>query len=69
VLNDITARDLQNVRAEDAEWLDWFSSKALQRSTPVGPAVVTADEVGDPSDLHIETDTTGTWFKTRGHTS
>jgi 2-keto-4-pentenoate hydratase/2-oxohepta-3-ene-1,7-dioic acid hydratase in catechol pathway len=55
VLNDITARDLQNVRAEDAEWLDWFSSKALQRSTPVGPAVVTADEVGDPSDLHIET--------------
>lgn len=55
VLNDITARDLQNVRAKDAEWLDWFSSKALQNSTPVGPAVVTTDEVGDPSNLHIET--------------
>lgn len=55
VLNDVTARDLQNVRAKDAEWLDWFSAKALQNSTPVGPAVVTADEVGDPNDLHIET--------------
>lgn len=55
VLNDITARDLQNIRAKDAEWLDWFSSKALQNSTPVGPAVVTSDEVNDPDDLHIKT--------------
>lgn len=55
VLNDVTARDLQNVRAKDAEWLDWFSSKALQRSTPVGPWVTTADEISDPNDLHIET--------------
>jgi acylpyruvate hydrolase len=55
VFNDITARDLQNVRAKDEEWLDWFSSKSLQNSSPLGPAVVTADEVGDPNDLHIET--------------
>ena len=55
VLNDVTARDLQNVRAKDEEWLDWFSAKGLQSSTPVGPAVVTSDEVGDPNDLHIET--------------
>ena len=55
LLNDVTARDLQNVRAKDEEWLDWFSSKGVQSSTPVGPAVVTADEVGDPNDLHLVT--------------
>lgn len=55
VLNDVTARDLQNVRAREEEWLDWFSAKGLQNSTPVGPAVVTSDEVGDPNGLHIET--------------
>jgi len=31
------------------------SPRRPSSSTPVGPAVVTADEVGDPSDLHIET--------------
>lgn len=55
VLNDVTARDLQNLRAAEDEWIDWFSAKALQNSTPVGPWVTTTDEVGDPNDLHVET--------------
>lgn len=55
VLNDVTQRDLQYVRAKDEEWLDWFSAKAMEHTTPVGPAVVTTDEVPDPSDLHITT--------------
>ena len=53
ILNDITARDLQNVMMGDVERLDWFSSKALQKSTPVGPYVVTSDEIPDPMDLQI----------------
>lgn len=39
---------------EDEKWLDWFSSKALQCLTPVGPSVVTAEEVVDLNDLYIE---------------
>lgn len=55
IINDVTARDLQNVRAKDEEWLDWFSSKALQHSTPLGPWVTPADEIENPNNLHIET--------------
>ncbi len=40
VLNDVTMRDLQR------RTVQWFSGKSLEASTPVGPAVVTTDEVG-----------------------
>lgn len=43
--NDMSARDLLRVRAGNGEMLDWFSSKCLDGITPVGPAVVTLDEV------------------------
>ena len=41
VLNDVTMRDYQ--------WRSpqWFAGKTWERSTPVGPAVVTLDELGD----------------------
>jgi len=39
--NDISARDLQKRTPQ------WLQGKTLDRSTPVGPWVVTADEVGD----------------------
>ncbi len=40
VLNDVTARDLQR------RTLQWFAGKTFERSTPMGPWVVTVDELG-----------------------
>lgn len=39
VLNDVTARDLQERHNQ------WFLGKSLPRATPVGPVVVTPDEL------------------------
>jgi 2-keto-4-pentenoate hydratase/2-oxohepta-3-ene-1,7-dioic acid hydratase in catechol pathway len=53
ILNDTSARDLQlGLQVGDDDLLDWFSGKAMQATTPVGPSVV-VDEVDDPQDLHI----------------
>jgi acylpyruvate hydrolase len=41
VLNDVTARDYQR------RTIQWFAGKTFQRSTPVGPWMVTPDELGD----------------------
>jgi len=49
VLNDITARDLQYRGTQ------WLPGKAVDGSTPVGPELVTLDEVGDPQSLDIRT--------------
>jgi acylpyruvate hydrolase len=38
VLNDVTARDWQN------RTLQWLQGKTFERSTPVGPSLVTTDE-------------------------
>ena len=53
VLNDITARDLQYRGTQ------WLAGKAVDRSTPCGPALVTLDEVGDIQDLDIQTRVNG----------
>ncbi len=53
VINDITARDLQQ------EHVQWFMGKALDRSTPVGPWVVTRDEFGPKPDLEISLQVNG----------
>lgn len=53
IFNDTTARDLQfGLRVGDEEMLDWFSGKAMQATTPMGPYVV-VDEIDDPQDLAI----------------
>jgi len=53
ILNDTSARDLQlGLQVGDDELLDWFSGKAMQGTTPVGPSVV-VDEIEDPQDLAI----------------
>lgn len=39
LMNDVTARDFQR------RTIQWFAGKTFQRSTPVGPAVVTLDEL------------------------
>lgn len=53
VLNDITARDLQYRGTQ------WLAGKAVDGSTPVGPALVTLDEVGDIQNLDIQTRVNG----------
>jgi 2-keto-4-pentenoate hydratase/2-oxohepta-3-ene-1,7-dioic acid hydratase in catechol pathway len=51
VFNDITARDIQRKEMESGV----FSfSKAIDTFCPIGPWIVTADEVGDPHDLDME---------------
>jgi 2-keto-4-pentenoate hydratase/2-oxohepta-3-ene-1,7-dioic acid hydratase in catechol pathway len=47
VLNDITARDVQDRHRQ------WFLGKSLPSATPIGPVVVTPDEVGNLDDLEI----------------
>ena len=56
ILNDVTARDLQR---EDRQWL---RAKSWDGFAPLGPAVVTRDEIGDPGDLAIRSRVNGeTW--------
>jgi 2-keto-4-pentenoate hydratase/2-oxohepta-3-ene-1,7-dioic acid hydratase in catechol pathway len=47
-LNDLTARDLQRAH------LQWFKGKSLDESCPIGPCIVSPDELGDAQALAIE---------------
>lgn len=47
ILNDISARDLQNRHQQ------FFKGKSLDNSGPIGPCIVTADEIPDPATLAI----------------
>jgi 2-keto-4-pentenoate hydratase/2-oxohepta-3-ene-1,7-dioic acid hydratase in catechol pathway len=52
--NDVTGRDLQPAVLGGREQTDWFSAKSLDGSSPVGPWIVSRDELnGDPGDLRI----------------
>jgi 2-keto-4-pentenoate hydratase/2-oxohepta-3-ene-1,7-dioic acid hydratase in catechol pathway len=48
ILNDVSARDLQNRHQQ------FFYSKSLDGSAPMGPWIVTADEIPDPHALRIQ---------------
>ncbi|MBX5465307.1 MAG: fumarylacetoacetate hydrolase family protein [Clostridia bacterium] len=47
LVNDVTARDLQRLHGQ------WFKGKNLETFCPVGPWIVTADEVGWPVELEL----------------
>ena len=47
VANDVTARDLQRQSSQ------WLLAKSFDAVTPLGPVLVTAEEVGDGSDLEL----------------
>lgn len=47
VINDVSARDLQ---FSDGQWV---RGKSLDTFCPMGPVIVTADEIADPQNLHI----------------
>jgi 2-keto-4-pentenoate hydratase/2-oxohepta-3-ene-1,7-dioic acid hydratase in catechol pathway len=56
ILNDVTMRDLQR---EDRQWL---RAKGSDGFAPIGPAVVTADELGDSGALRMRSSVNGeTW--------
>jgi 2-keto-4-pentenoate hydratase/2-oxohepta-3-ene-1,7-dioic acid hydratase in catechol pathway len=49
VANDVTARDIQQAEGQ------WTRAKSLHTFCPLGPVVVTPDELGDPGDLALRT--------------
>ena len=53
VINDVSMRDWQR------RTLQWLQGKMFERSTPVGPYLVTADEVGDAADLEVRCEVDG----------
>jgi 2-keto-4-pentenoate hydratase/2-oxohepta-3-ene-1,7-dioic acid hydratase in catechol pathway len=61
-LNDVTARDLQREHGQ------WFKGKSLDDSCPIGPWIVTPEELGDPQSLGLRLLRNGT-EKQRSNTS
>ncbi len=55
VFNDVSARDLQR------RHMQWYKGKSCDTFAPMGPYLVTADEIGDPMDLDM-------WLKVNGET-
>jgi 2-keto-4-pentenoate hydratase/2-oxohepta-3-ene-1,7-dioic acid hydratase in catechol pathway len=53
VFNDVSARDLQ------MSHLQWFKGKSLDTFAPMGPYLVTPDEVGDPMNLDLSLSVNG----------
>ena len=46
-LNDVTARDLQREHGQ------WFKGKSLDHSCPIGPWIVTPEELGNSANLEL----------------
>jgi acylpyruvate hydrolase len=54
VVNDVSARDVQNRTSQ------WTLGKSFDTFAPIGPFLVTADEVPDPQRLDLTTSVNGT---------
>ncbi|MGP8252902.1 MAG: fumarylacetoacetate hydrolase family protein [Terracidiphilus sp.] len=53
IVNDVSARDVQFATSQ------WSMSKSFPTFCPLGPAIVTADEIPDPHQLEISLDIDG----------
>jgi 2-keto-4-pentenoate hydratase/2-oxohepta-3-ene-1,7-dioic acid hydratase in catechol pathway len=53
IINDVTARTLQQ------EHKQWFLGKSIDGFCPMGPTIVTADEIPDPAQLKLQTRVNG----------
>ncbi len=53
VFNDVSARDLQRRHSQ------WFKGKSCDTFAPMGPYLVTHDEIGDPMNLGVRLDVNG----------
>lgn len=61
IANDISARDLQSSESQ------WVRAKAQDTFCPLGPAIVTKDDIPDPHDLRVITTVNGETMQD-GHT-
>lgn len=52
ILNDITARDIQE--RDFSLSRPWLRSKGFDTFAPIGPCIVTKDEIGHPIELELE---------------
>jgi 5-oxopent-3-ene-1,2,5-tricarboxylate decarboxylase / 2-hydroxyhepta-2,4-diene-1,7-dioate isomerase len=52
ILNDVTARDMQTNDVKNR--LPWYRSKSLDTFCPLGPWIVTSDEIDPLEPLHIQ---------------
>jgi 2-keto-4-pentenoate hydratase/2-oxohepta-3-ene-1,7-dioic acid hydratase in catechol pathway len=60
IVNDVTARDRQVRRTpEGMTWYELGSGKAFDSGAPLGPCIVTADEIGDPQRLKLQSRVNG----------
>ncbi len=53
IVNDVTARDIQRAESQ------WFRAKSYDGFCPVGPYLLTADEMPDPQQLSLTTRVNG----------
>ncbi len=53
ILNDVSARDLQFSESQ------WVRAKSLDTFCPLGPVIVTADEIKNPQDLELGCEVNG----------
>ncbi|HEX5322992.1 MAG TPA: fumarylacetoacetate hydrolase family protein [Capsulimonadaceae bacterium] len=57
LFNDLTERTLQT--RDKARGLPWLRSKSIDTFGPLGPALITADEIRDPHNLELTTEVNG----------
>lgn len=53
IVNDVSARDYQRATTQ------WLMGKTFDTFAPIGPWIVTADEIADPHNLNIRTEING----------
>lgn len=68
IVNDMTARDLQVRTRDGVTWYELGRGKVFDSSAPMGPWIVTADEIGDPQGLRLRTRVNGD-LRQSSHTS
>lgn len=54
IINDVSARDVQRRHSQ------WFKGKSLDTTCPMGPCILTRDEIADPQNLDIHLRLNGT---------
>jgi acylpyruvate hydrolase len=59
IVNDTTARDLQWVDLGKNRIVDWFASKALDQSSPVGPNLTSVKAIPDVHQMNLKTTLNG----------
>jgi len=67
IFNDVSFRDWQ-MKYHQGLGIDWLHAKSLDSSTPVGPYLVTKDEIKDPYSLELTLKVNGE-TRQRGYTS